>query len=161
ARSPTTGRPVPAGRGPPDPRPEGQSASAGERLGADHRDLDRLPGWGFVADRVPFVGAGECLAERGRRRVDLDPGRLRLLAGADQECLGVRIVLEPDGDHHSRTGHTSANRSLADLRVPQQLLQLPDPALLLALLLARCLIAAVFPQVAFLPAVVDLLGNDR
>ena len=52
-------------------------------------------------------------------------------------------------------------RRLADLGGAQQLLQVADARLLLALLLAGGVVAAVLPEVALLAAGVDLGGDDR
>ena len=54
------------------------------------------------------------------------------------------------GDDHARAGDTGVRgRRRADLRVPQQLVELADPRLHLSLLVLGSVVAAVLLQVAF------------
>ena len=85
-----------------------------------------------------------------------------LLAGGDQERLGVGLVaVVVDLDHRTRQRHAGLLGRFADLRVVEQVLQLADAGLLLALLLAGGVVSAVLAQVAFLAAVVDFRRDDR
>ena len=128
---------------------------------SDQRDLDGLAGRRLVLDGVTLAGAGEGLAQRRRRGIHLDAGGLGLFARADEERLVLVVAVEADGDEHARAGHAVADRRVADLGRAQQLLQLHDPALLLALLLAGGVVAAVLLEIALFAPVVDLLGHGR
>src|SRR5690606_5177457 len=80
--------------------------------------------------------------------------------GRQQERLGFALVLVADRQHHSGAGHPAVLRRYPDPRVVQQVLELPDPGFLLALVLAGCLVRLVLPEVALLAAVADVLGDD-
>lgn len=84
-----------------------------------------------------------------------------LLTGADQECLGVVLVTVVIDLHHG-PGQRDARLlgCLADLGVVEQLLQLTDARLFLALLLSGGVVTAVLAEVALLATVVDLGGDD-
>ena len=62
-------------------------------------------------------------------------------------------------DHAGGDG-VRRRRGVADLGGAQQFLELPDPGLLLALLLAGGVVAAVLLEVALLASGVDLRGDD-
>ena len=57
--------------------------------------------------------------------------------------------------------HRVGGGRVADLGLTQEFLQVEDPALLLALLLAGGVVAAVLAEVTLLTAGVDLGGNGR
>ena len=67
------------------------------------------------------------------------------------------VAGQVDGDDHAgRDACRRCRRGLADLRVLEQLGQLADPRLLLALLLLGGVVAAVLAQVALLAGRLDL-----
>src|SRR5215475_4138853 len=72
--------------------------SAAEWHRFEQPDPHRLAGRRLVLASSAFPGAGERLAERRLRRVHLEVADSGLLARADQEPLGLVLVLEPDGD---------------------------------------------------------------
>ena len=85
-----------------------------------------------------------------------------LLAGTDQERLGVVLVaVVGDLHHHARLDDAVVLRGHPHLRVAHQFLELPDPGFLLRLLVARRVVAAVLLEVALFPAGVDLRRENR
>jgi len=65
-----------------------------------------------------------------------------------------------DRDDAAGRDHVRGGR-LADLGRAEQLLELPDPGLLLALFLSGGVVAAVLPEVPLFTPGVDLCGDDR
>ena len=143
------------------PRPN-SSANAGSDPAVRDRleDLDgrRAPVWQVIGRRFPDLLAGDRVAQRGPRRVDVDR-RAALLAGREQECHLVLVTLEPDGHRHAGTDYAIRARRVPDAGVVQDVLQLVDAALLLALFLLGRVIATVLLQVALVPGGLDLLGD--
>jgi hypothetical protein len=85
------------------------------------------------------------MAHRRFRAIDRQIGCRRDLARTEQELLGVvLVVVEVDRDDRAG-GDRIGPRRLADLGGAQELLQVADAALLLALLLAGGVISAVLP----------------
>ena len=120
-----------------------------------------LPPSGSWYSRVSPTCAPSSAAPSGRvRRDDLQVAVAALLAGAEQHRLGVVVAVVADLQHHAGGGGVGVGGGDADLRGAQQLLQLADAGLLLALLLARGVVAAVLLEVALLAAGVDLGGDD-
>jgi hypothetical protein len=103
------------------------------------------------------VGAQERPAEGAVRRHDLEVGPAAFLAGAEQHRLGVVVALVTDLQDHAGRRRVGVGGRDADLGGAQ----LADAGLLLALLLARGVVAAVLLEVALLAAGVDLGCNDR
>jgi hypothetical protein len=100
---------------------------------------------------------GQRQAERAVRGVDRDVGLV--LARADEEALGLVVALVEDLDDHAGTGDARARRRLADLGVAQQLGELADAGLELALLVLGGVVAAVLLEVALVARGLDL-GDD-
>src|SRR5690606_30386224 len=145
----------------PGPAPTRSIRSGRERLHVAHGDLDVGAAGSGVGHGLARPGPQDGAAERGLRTVNGQVGGSGDLPGPEQEGLGVvGVVVEVDGDH-SAGCHGTGGRAVAHSGVTQQVLQVPDPRLLLALLLLGGMVAAVFPQVAFLPAGVDLRRDDR
>src|SRR3712207_9542794 len=70
------------------------------------------------------------------------------LARAEEELLGLVVTLEADGDHGAGGGVRRRRGRVADAGLPQQVLQLADAGLLLALLVLGGVVATVLAQVA-------------
>ncbi len=84
------------------------------------------------------------------------------MAGGDEECLAIGLVaVVVDLHHGTGQGDTGLLGRFADLGVVEQVLQLADAGLLLALLFAGGVVAAVLAQVALFAAVIDFGGDDR
>ena len=83
------------------------------------------------------------------------------LAGAEQEGLGlvVGVADELVGDLHAGLDDAVVGRGLADLGALEHVLELADPALVLALLLAGGVVAAVLLEVALVAGGADP-GDD-
>src|SRR6266849_1759801 len=111
-----------------------------------------------VGGRLANLLARDGAAQRRPRRVHVDR-RAALLAGREQERHLVLVALEPDRHRHARTDHAIRARRLADPRVVEDVLQLVDAGLLLALLLLRRVVAAVLAQVPLVSGRLDLLGD--
>src|SRR5699024_4423674 len=108
----------------------------------------------------PGPGGGE--AERRVGRADLQTVRAGARAtGAQQEgLLGVLPAVVVGADHGADQRDAGLGGSLADLGRGQQVVELPDPGLFLALLLTRGVVAGVLLEVALLAPLVDL-ERDR
>ncbi len=97
-------------------------------------------------------------AKRRLRRVHVNRSAA-LFSGREQEGhLGV-LTLELDRHGHARAHDTVGTRRFADLRVRQDVGELVDSGLLLALLLLGGVVSAVLLQVALIPSRLDLLGD--
>ena len=84
------------------------------------------------------------------------------LARAEQELLGLVVAGELDGDDGARSRRWSTVvGAVADPRLAQQVGQLADAGLLLALLVLGGVVAAVLLEVALFAAGVDLRGHRR
>src|SRR6266516_1793793 len=137
----------------------GPGGSTLERRETDHGDLDVGAARRDVGDRVAGAGTQDGPAQRGLGAVDGQVGGGRDLPRAEQERLGVvLVVVEVDGHDRAR-GHRVGLGCLAHVRPAQQLLQVADPPLLLALLLAGGVVTAVLPQVTLFASGVDLRGD--
>ena len=115
-----------------------------------------------VGDGVALLVADDRRAERALRGVDLEPASGVLhLAGAEQERLGlvVGVAGELVGHLHAGLDDAVVGRGLADLGAPQHVLELADPGLGLALLLAGGVVAAVLLEVALVAGGADP-GDD-
>ena len=97
-------------------------------------------------------------AERRPGRVDVDRGAA-LLAGGEQERHLVVVADEPDGHRHAGAHHPLGRGGLTDLRGVQDLAEMEDPRLHLALLVLGRVVAAVLLQVALFAGGLDLLGD--
>src|SRR5215467_10105800 len=133
-------------------------AHVGDRL----ENLDR--GAAAVRQRVgrglPDLLAVDRAAQRRLGRVHVDR-RAALLAGGEQERDLVLVSGEADRDGHARAYDPVGAGRLADPRVVQDVHDLEDPALPLALLFLGGVVAAVLPQVALVPGGLDSLGDLR
>src|SRR6478752_5336417 len=140
--------------------PDG-SAREGDRVHDD--DLELLAVGRLVADGVALGRAEDRGAERGLRRVDLEAaaGGILHLTGAEQERLDVVVGVADElvGDLHAGLDDAVVGRGLADLGAVEHVLELPDPALELALLLAGGVVAAVLLEVALVTGRADP-GDD-
>ena len=107
------------------------------------------------------LGAVDGGAERRLRGEDLEAVVLALdLAGAEQELLGLVVVAdEAVGHHHAGLDDAVVGGGLADLGAPQHVLELADPALELALLVAGGVVAAVLLEVALVARGADPLDD--
>src|SRR5229473_1918849 len=109
---------------------------------------------GGLADLLSRDGA----AQRGAGGIHVDGGAA-FLAGREQEGDLVLVTGEPDRHGHARPDHALSPWRLADPGVLQDVLDLPDARLLLALLLLGRVVAAVLPQVALVSGGLDLLRD--
>src|SRR6266567_5002587 len=144
----------------PGSRPAGMLARSDPAVRHCLEDLDggRTPVWQGVGGRLADLLARDRAAERRPWRVHIDR-RAALLAGREQERHLVLVALEPDRHRHAGTDHAIRPRRLPDARVVQDVLQLVDAGLLLALLLLRRVVTAVLAQVTLVPGRLDLLGD--
>src|SRR5436190_19793608 len=91
--------------------------------------------------------------------VDLQVTGRRVLARTDEEAFLLRVVTEVHRDDHARTGDAGLGRRLANLRLAEQLLQLTDACLRLALLLLGSVVAAVLLEISLFPRRLDPLDD--
>ena len=82
-----------------------------------------------------------------------------LFPGAKEEPFFIIELDELDGDHLAGGHLVVGSVGSPDLRRFQELLQLADAGLVLALLLFRSVVAAVFLEVAFFSRSLDSLGD--
>src|SRR5215212_5457285 len=130
--------------------------SATVRLGRQDLDGHLATVRRLVGRAVPCLVPVDGRAERRLLAVDVERG-VGDFAAAEQE--GQLLTAEVDGDHHARRYDAVVGGCGADLRALQQLGQLADPDLLLALLLLGGVVAAVLAEVALVSGGLDLLGD--
>src|SRR5690606_30694732 len=132
--------------------------SAAEGLDLHDLDGDLAPVRRGVAQLLADLAADDGLPDRARLGVDVEIlGVGRDLAVAEQE---LRLLARDLGRDEGAGGDGAIRRrSLADGRRAQQLLELQDACLDLALLVFRGVIAAVLLEVALLARRLDLLGD--
>src|SRR6185312_9556600 len=102
--------------------------------------------------------AGDGAAQRGAGGIDVDR-RPALLARGEQEGDLVVVAVEADGHRHPRADHAVGPRRLPDLGVLQDVLDLVNAGLLLALLLLGRVIPTVLAQVALVAGSIDLVRD--
>src|SRR5690606_8710661 len=129
--------------------------------GLEQRDLLLAAVRELVLARLTFGSPQQRLTERRLGRVHLDVPAAAFFAGGQQELLDLVVTLVANGQHHAWLGDPVVGWRFADLRRAQQLLEVTNASLGLALLFPGRVIAAVLPQVALFARGVDLGGNDR
>src|SRR6476620_848677 len=127
------------------------------RLGLEDLHLDGLAVRRLVGGAVADALAVDRGAHGGLLGEDLQVRAVGDLAVAEQE--GLLVAEDLDGHDHAGLDDTVVGRGLADLRVVEQLGELSDTGLHLALLLARGVVAAVLLEVALLAGLLDLLRD--
>ena len=133
-----------------------QAPGVGHGVDDLHRDL--LAVGQRVARLLADLLAGDRRAKRGLRRVHVDR-RAALLARGQQERDLLVVADEADGHRHAGADHAIRARRLADPGVLQNVLELEDPAFLLALLLLGRVVTAVLAQVSLVAGSLDLFRD--
>src|SRR6266487_523289 len=124
------------------------------------QDLDRgrAAVWQVVRRGLADLLPRDSAAQRRPGGVHVD-GRAAFLAGGEQEGDLILVAGEPDGHGHAGAHHALGPWRVAYLGVLQDVLDLPDPGLLLALLLLGGVVPAVLAQVALFSSGLDLLRD--
>src|SRR3954452_23897941 len=139
-----------------------KNGSAGVRHRVDDLDLQLLAVGCLVGDRLALGVPDDRVSQRALRRVHLDAlGGVLHLAGTEQERLRLVVIVAGElvGHLHAGPDHTVVGGRLAHLGAVHHVLELTDPALGLALLLAGGVVAAVLAEVALLASGADA-GDD-
>src|SRR5690606_6851532 len=108
-------------------------------------------------DLVPGLVTDDGRPERRTLGEHLDVDVAGTLAGAEEEDL--LLAGDRRGDDHAGLDDAVVRRSLTDVGVAEQLGELVDPPLHLALLLARRVVAAVLLEVSLGAGGLDALGD--